>query len=210
MRRRTAFLLATLVGLLATLPAAPPALAEPVAAIGRFNHAGFRKMSHCTATVIAPGRAVTAAHCLPVSGTAGNAHFLPGLNSDGWIEALALAHWGIDGGDRDVALLCLSPPGRTPPMPRSATGPQTGETLTIIGYGQPRKHAQSRLDCAVATIGPHGAFTLACPMRPGMSGSPVMRETPAGREIVGVISATGQDRSRAYDISGDTVLPACE
>ena len=149
----------TVLYLLLALSAAAPVLAQtatltdPVSAIGRFNHAGFRDKVHCTATLIAPDRAVTAAHCLPASGIAGNAHFLPGRDPDGWIEALALLGWTSATDGRDLAMLCLAPAAQTLPMRRSTTGPIIGETLTIIGYGLPSRYALSRLDCAVAAVG---------------------------------------------------------
>jgi V8-like Glu-specific endopeptidase len=201
---------------LAVLTAAPapaeptPAPAEPMAAVGRLNYAGFRTLMHCTAALIAPDRALTAAHCLRDRGPADSVHFLPGLGPAGWTDDLRLVGWAADSGGRDVALLCLSTRAGAAPLPRSAAGPAVGETLTVVGYPIPRKHAQTRLDCTVTALGADGGFSLSCPVRPGASGAPVLRTTAAGSEIVGIVSATGADRSLAFDVSRGRALPACE
>ena len=198
-------------GMAALLSMAPTASAEPVSAIGRLNFAGFRDRMHCTATLIAPDRVLTAAHCLPQRARPENIHFLPDFAPAGWLEDLTLANWTAAPGKRDVALLCLAGSAQTAPLPRSAAGPVVGEALTVIGYPIPRRYAQSHIDCTVERVdGAGGGFTLSCPLRPGASGAPVLRRTTAGSEIVGVVSATNATRSLAFDVSGKRALPPCE
>lgn len=194
----------------AALLAPGTAAADTIDAVGRFSHAGFRDRAHCTATLVAPGRAVTAAHCLPGTPAAAKAFVLPGLTPEGWPEALQATSWSVDHHARDVASLCLASRGKAAPIATSKTGPQAGETLTIVGYGQPRQYAQSRLQCAVIAVAGGGAFTLGCAVAPGTSGAPVLRPTTDGFEIVGIVSRSSADRTLALDVSGPNGLPACE
>jgi V8-like Glu-specific endopeptidase len=196
-------------GALALAAAALPSAAEPIAAVGRLNHAGFRTVMHCTATLIASDVALTAAHCVVREVPPENVHFLPGFAPAGWLEDLPLAGWAHDSDKRDVATLCLAGTAATVPLRRSATGPKPGEQLTAIGYPVPARYIQSRFDCTVGQVDGRGAFTLSCPLRPGASGGPVLRATDNGDEIVGVISATSETRSLAFDVSANRALPRC-
>jgi V8-like Glu-specific endopeptidase len=183
---------------------------EPLPAIGRLDHAGHEDRYHCTATLIARDRAVTAAHCLDTPATVDNTYFRPAFAAIRGSEELRLRSWATASGRRDVAMLCLTTPAQTVPIPRGARGPALGEGLTVVGYAIPAERTQTHEGCTVDALHHDGTFVLNCPLRPGTSGAPVLRHTGTGREIVGVISATSNTQSLASDISGALALPDCE
>jgi len=136
-------------------------------------------------------------------------HFLPGYERGEWIEELKPASAARLPPPRDVAVLCLQHSAQSHAIPLAKTGGKVGEQLTVIGYPIPGMHVQNRMTCKIDQVGGVGAFSLACPMRPGASGSPVLRQTTNGFELVGVISATNATRSLAYGVGND-LLGKCE
>lgn len=182
---------------------------EPLAAVGRLDYAGHEERFHCTATLIASDRAVTAAHCMDPPATVDNARFQPAFAAQRGAELLRLKAWSTGAGERDVALLCLASEARTVPMPRGVRGVALGEGLTVVGYAIPGERGQTQAGCTVDELGPDGVFLLDCPLRPGTSGAPVVRQTRSGNEIVGIVSATNSKQSLAYDITWNATLPAC-
>ena len=192
-----------------TMAATTTETIAPLAAVGRLDYAGFEDEYHCTATLIAPHVAITAAHCMETPATIANTYFQPGFEIDRGRERLGLSAWHTQTGGSDIALLCLTPAARTPPMPRAKAGPKPGEGLTIVGYGIPAERGQRHDSCTVDAVSDDGSFVLNCPLRPGQSGAPVLRHTEHGREIVGVASATSNRQSLAWTIPGTGSLPAC-
>jgi V8-like Glu-specific endopeptidase len=197
---------AILIGALAACVPVPALAAE--AAIGRLNHAGYRQQMHCSATLVGPRSVLTAAHCV-VDRDVPGMHFLPGYDRGEWPEQLSPISARKSPVPRDVAVLCLPQTARTQALRLNLTPPTLGERLTVIGYPVPRMHTQNRTVCTVESLGGAGSFTLACPMNPGASGAPVLRQTSAGFEAVGVISATTATRSLAYAIGND-VTQGCD
>lgn len=208
---RTARFRVTLLGVavILTVAATTTESIEPLAAIGRLDYEGHEDKYHCTATLIAPNVAVTAAHCMEPPATVANAYFQPGFAIARGRERLGLSAWRPQPGAGDVAALCLTPSARTPPMPRATAGPTPGEGLTIVGYGIPAERGQRHDSCTVDAVSDDGSFVLSCPLRPGQSGAPVLRHTDRGREIVGVASATSNRQSLAWAITADAALPRC-
>lgn len=182
----------------------------PLAAIGRLDFAGHEDAYHCTATLIAPDRAVTAAHCLEPPATVANVRFRPRVAAMTATETLHLATWAASDAPRDVALLCLSGAARTAPLARGTDRVADGEGLSVVGYAIPAGHGQRHDGCTVDTVHGDGSFVLNCPLRPGQSGAPVLRHTAQGREIVGIVSATSSRQSLAWDVTAGMALPACE
>jgi len=180
----------------------------PSDSVGRLNHAGYRNKQHCTASLLPGGLAVTAAHC--VEGLdAGGLHFLLGYDRGRWSAKPDVKGYVSSQRGRDLALLCLAgrPPGG---LPLAAQGPEDHERLFVLGYGVPRVHVQQRLDCFVDARRPGIVFRLSCPLAPGTSGGPVLRERQdGGVELVGVVSATGPTTSLAYEVTQATILPLC-
>lgn len=184
-------------------------------------------VSFCTAVLIAPDLALTAAHCLfhPATGARlapGALQFLAGLRNgrpetiravraatlhDAYIGSEA-ARFDMIG--RDLALLHLALPIRAAQMPALAVGapPEAGEAVTVVSYGAGREAVASiEEDCLTLTT--EGAvLALSCEVVGGSSGAPVIRMTAEGPQVVGIVSATATDRrdgmrmSLAVSVSG--------
>lgn len=172
------------------------------AAVGRLNIGG---QGSCTATLIAPDIALTAAHCLVNARTgrvwrAERLHFLPGYRMGAYAAhlrgvALALPEGYLAAGKDarlplDIALVRLAPPAPhgLRPLP-VADAAAVGTAAAAISYGRDRAEAPSlETGCAVrARRGP--LIRTTCEATPGVSGAPLLREGGAGPEVIGVIAA---------------------
>jgi protease YdgD len=216
-----------------------PAVAEPSAralltdeeeaewsAVGRLNVAG---MGHCTATLLGDADvAVTAAHCLHVAATgamfrAEQLHFLPGFRRGTFLAHLRGAEIAVAPGfvftprrgdpTHDIALIRLAAPAPDPlrPLLPARHPAMVGDAVTVLSYGRDRPEAMSiQTGCTVtARRGP--LLLTDCEAVPGISGAPVVRQGPAGPELVGIVSASaGADqfsRGRAIAVAIDVHLP---
>lgn len=215
--------LAALVFLLATLPATgqetewPPELstterryldpdaAAPYASIGRLNVAGRR---FCTATLLAPDRVVTAAHCLfnprslapvPLS----ELRFVAGFHRGDYValreivDAAVLpgfvigARATLDGVSEDLALLVLDREIVDPRITLLPPGALRPDPATIVSYARDRSQAPSIQSPCEVRAAQAGILALACPVNFGASGAPVLAGDNAAREVVAVVSAIG-------------------
>ncbi len=181
--------------------------AVPFRGVGRLNVAGAR---FCTATLVAPDEALTAAHCLfhprtraPVP--ASELRFVAGLRLGETAavrrvaEAAVHPDFRFDGAadlagvQADLALLRLARP--VPADAATPIGPggfaPDGGPLTIVSYARDRAQAPSiEAPCGVvATFGAGAA--LDCTVNFGASGAPVLQGEGAGVHLVGVVSAMG-------------------
>mgnify|MGYP006272722513 CR=1 FL=1 len=181
--------------------------------VGRLNVAGTR---FCTATLIAPDLALTAAHCLyhPRSKRRvplGEFRFVAGLRLGAYaavrrVRRAAVAEDYIYSGDatmrtvrRDLALLELDAPVAAADAGVFAIGPPLRDhaPVALVSYARDRAHAPSIEDvCGVkAAIGLVAA--LDCDVTYGASGAPVFVEDAAGaRKIAAVVSAMGRGPGR--------------
>lgn len=185
--------------------------------------------SFCSATLVAPDLVLTAAHCLfdsddrriadrALSFSAGlrngqaeavrrvTRSYIPGnfRSTQGPPPMALIAH--------DIALLELDRPIVSATVVPIRTGLQgrLRDVVTIVSYGRDREtHASIQEDCEI--VGREDAITaLTCKVVHGASGSPILRETPSGFEVVAVVSAMGQwnGAEAAFAVDVDALLPA--
>ncbi|WP_281016612.1 MULTISPECIES: serine protease [unclassified Minwuia] len=212
MARFSLLLLGLLLGLLFCGSAlAPDLLADDrlmASASGRINHAGFRNRSHCTGFVVEGGHVVTAAHCMP--GWDGEqVHFLRGYDRGDLAQHVSAprAAWHIIRG-RDIAVLCNA----APDAPAFVLGDSDrriapGDDLLIPGYAIPRAHMLQQHHCHLWKLEAGGGIRVACPVRPGTSGAPVLQAVAEGYRVVGVMSASSRTAARADALDADVLAP---
>lgn len=187
-----------------------PLLAEP--SIGRLNTAGYRTSEMCTAALVAPDLALTAAHCVTrpedgylkritdmifVAGWDGGGHSGAAHVKAVRLHPQAYAEGGFDL-RHDIALVELEGPIDAPPLRVGAValpGP-----LTLMGYRHSRPHRLTVTeDCFGTAI--HGLWRIGCPVEQGQSGGPVLAGEGAARRIVAVIVAiTHEDQALAVPV----------
>ncbi|MBZ0120173.1 MAG: S1 family peptidase [Sandaracinaceae bacterium] len=163
----------------------------------------------CTATLVRPNVALTAAHCV---------HFLKGNATDWTLElndqpslrsrcALSFttgsldtstARWQPDLQDRDIALVQLSSPARGSTLRMSVGRPSGAEQVEVVGAGC-RNHGRGAGIRFVAS-GEWGAMSSADLVCDGDSGGPVVRN---GDAIAGIaVSYVDRAASRYVWIDG--------
>ncbi|MFN3955218.1 MAG: trypsin-like serine peptidase [Pararhodobacter sp.] len=179
-------------------------------AVGRLN---LGSRAFCTATLIAPDRVLTAAHCLFDRATGaplepGSITFLAGWRT-GRAEAIrGIRRMAIEPGfqpgngealDRvaaDLALLELDQPIRLPsitPFVLSGDTPRRGAQVAVVSYARERAEAPSLQNrCTVMDQRHDGVMVLSCAIDFGASGAPVFAFDGAEPRIVSVISARAE------------------
>lgn len=156
-------------------------MAEPLDAVGRFNHAGYRRTRHCTMFAASARVALTASHCM--RGTpARQTHLLFGAHKMTWTAHIVpeAAHEAAF----EVTALCLSKDAPDN-LALASVAPALGDPVTIINYQRPRVHAQTATPCTV-THADAGGLILDCQVDEGGSGAPVV---DASGEVVALVSA---------------------
>lgn len=176
-------------------------------AVGRLNMAGT---GFCTATLIAPDRVLTAAHCLFDRATGqriaeSRLEFLAGWRT-GRAEAIRsvtrAAIWptfdmsagaAISSVAEDLAVLHLDRPVRTTaihPIALADAPVARGEAVTVVSYARDRAEAPAIQEtCHVLEQRRDGVSVFSCDIDYGASGSPVLTRDGDALSIVSVISA---------------------
>jgi len=178
--------------------AGPALSADPASGVGRIENTNTG--GGCTAALIAPDLVVTAAHCGGRGDTPSGIVFRPGDGRPGtYPVARVVRHplydresprveWRLRF-DLAVAVLETPVPGdRAIPFP-TGDDARVGETLHFYSWREgprPRQRPCPTID------GIPGLVTLGCLVKGGESGSPVLRATDGGLEIVAVISSRGR------------------
>lgn len=179
-----------------------PAVACAEDAVGRLNIAGYRHREMCSATLVAPDRALTAAHCVATV-------------ADGYLKRIAdmtfVAGW--DGTDHagaaritaidvhpdafadgqfdlrhDLALVRLDR-ALSPPPRRIARADATGP-FTLIGYRRSAPHRQTETPyCFGAPAS--GLWRIRCRVEPGQSGGAVLSDN--GDLVATIVAVTEEE-----------------
>lgn len=169
----------------------------------------------CSALLVSPDLALTAAHCVegrdpstirlaPGGGAAWlqvTALALPGDHRPG-VAALRLADLASD-----LALLRLDPAGAiapVEPLPVVAWPHPAGEFVDILGYPREGSGALMRREGCAVLSEEAGVVTLACDVVSGLSGAGVFRQLPEGAapELVALVVARSPGRAYALVLAG--------
>ena len=195
--RSLAFLCGAILGLLFGMPPVLSLDRDAAHSIGRLNYAGYKKRQHCTAFLVAPKIAMTAAHCIEGLQPP-DVHLLLGYDRGSWREHLRPSHFWRSPDGEDLAALCLAQPAGAEPLTLRASTAEQNQQLSVLGYGLPGVHRVSRKNCRVKAISPRGALVLDCPVTKGTSGGPVLTEQLSS--LLAVMSATTKRESLAISI----------
>lgn len=194
-------------------------------AVGRLDSG----VSFCTATLIAPDLALTAAHCLfTQDGTRladADLTFSAGLRN-GRAEAVRsvaqsllppgyarpLGQADLDSIGQDIALLRLDravPASTVRPM---AVGAQAGifSAVTLVSYGTDRAAFPSiEEDCRILSA-VDAVQMLSCHVVSGSSGAPVVQVGPDGPELVAIVSGRSDmpEGDITVAVATDGLLPS--
>jgi len=188
------------------------------AAVGRLNIGG---QGHCTATLIAPDLALTAAHCLVNRRTgatwrAERLTFLPGWRMGeaaailrGRHAAPAPGFLDTPGPELDLALIRVTEGAEGAPSPIPVAGTASpGTVVSALSYGRDRGEALS-VQSGCAVVARQGRLLrTTCDALPGISGAPLIHEGVDGPELVGVIVAALGAEPPALQGAALAVAPA--
>lgn len=180
------------------------ATAEDEPAIGRLNTAGYRTAEMCTATLITPNRALTAAHCVtrPEDGylkRIADMVFVAGWNGTDHsgatrIKAVHVHPQAYADGQfdlrHDVAVVDLE--GTLEPAPLRIGSAALPGPLTLMGYRRSRPHRLTVTPLCYAAE-TSGLWRIGCRVEPGQSGGPVLHGEGNSRRVVAVIVAVTRD-----------------
>lgn len=178
--------------------------AAPWHAVGQVNTAAYGR---CTGVLVAPDRAVTAAHCLFNGRTGrflqpGSVHFVLGYDRGTYAFRTVAKAIRMDPAQdgtrslgtapRDWAILELAEtaPATIPPMPLAPGPPALGAALMAAGFGRDRAHALTIAEgCRYRGGAEAGLIAATCPIVQGYSGGPLI--DVEGR-LVGINVALGR------------------
>ncbi|MCA0203811.1 MAG: trypsin-like peptidase domain-containing protein [Proteobacteria bacterium] len=187
-------------------------------AVGRLDMQG---MGFCTATLIAPDRVLTAAHCLFDRATGARLpesrlEFLAGFRT-GRAEAIRgvtrAAIWpafdfaagaDLSNVSEDIAVLELDRPVRTTAIQPFRVGEVpavSGTAVAVVSYGRGRAEAPSIQEtCHVLDQRRDGVSVFSCQIDFGSSGSPVFAVEGGEVRIVSLISARAETGDRPLSL----------
>ena len=199
--------------LIALTSAAPVSASGLMAAAGRIN---IGPMGGCSAALIEADLVLTAAHC--VIKTDGkqqipeDVEFQTGAYPGRPVERRATTEIVVHPLYQparsksarkisyDLALIRLAQPISTvTPFPLGVA-PKDGERILIASWRTPREHRARERFCNILTAR-DPLLTVGCEVNGGESGSPLMRITDTGPEIVAVMSARGENGAQKFGLA---------
>jgi protease YdgD len=156
--------------------------------------------SRCTAVLVGPGIALTAAHCLWGRRVRrfmqpGSIHVLTGYAAGSFAHhSIALAY-RLGAGDTarpaavedDFAVLTLAEPIGDAPLKLADADPPVGTPVVLGGYNQDRAEViEADLHCHILAVVP-GRLVHSCEGTHGTSGAPLLQKLPDGSwRVVGL------------------------
>ncbi|WP_425070738.1 trypsin-like serine peptidase [Sagittula sp. S175] len=188
------------------LTLAPAAQADVQEAVGRLNLSGYRHREMCTASLVAPDLALTAAHCVtsPSDGylkRLGDMVFVAGWNGETTTGTARIKSVDVhpqayhDGGfdlRHDIALITLAEPLSPAPVPLGSGG--LPGPLTLMGYQRSAPHHLTETPYCYGDE-TFAIWRIRCRVEPGQSGGPVLSGEGKDRRIVAVISAVVEEEA---------------
>lgn len=194
---------------------------SPWSAIGHVNVGGYRKRTSCTGTLIAPGRVLTAAHCVinPKSGRKQHLkdiHFVTGISPDGYLEHspvkcvltpkyIQAVKRNASAAERlraDIAILILQRELKAKPMPTRIEDISPDTHLLHPSYPAAQRYFLSAdPDCRLKSK-TEGLWITNCDTNKGSSGGPLMTKEDDQPAVTGVVVAlTPQHNSIAIPLT---------
>lgn len=186
----------------------------PWHSIGRVNRAGYKSVSSCTGTLIAPNLVLTAAHCIVSSKTkqklpAEEVLFIAGVRRDQYAERLEAECLLVpDGyvptgrpriGDirKDLGLIVLKEPSTLFPLPpltpdESRRLRQSTRFLSV-GYRRSRPYLPTVVSSCSVLASREDVWITDCNTETGASGGPLMVNTIFGPRVAAVMSSKIND-----------------
>lgn len=174
-----------------------------VDAVGRLNIAGFKTRAMCTATLVAPDKILTSAHCTPRDEIRlPDMRFVAGWNRGEYVAVRGikstLVHPRFTAPNAenvpfDIAILTLTEPiTDIPPVDVSDTPEQTSH---MTGYTRSRPHQITELGpCPLTSLGEGVVYRIDCPTEPGFSGGPVLHQKD-GRWVLSAVTSASNAAS---------------
>lgn len=222
--RRAAFVSVLLALVIAAIPAQPAhAKGElkvidstdyPWHSIGRVNRAGYKSLSSCTGTLIAPNLVLTAAHCIVSPKTkkklpADEVLFIAGVRRDEYAARLEAECLIVPDGyvpasrpkisdlHKDLGLIVLKEPSTLFPLPpltpdESRRLRQTTRFLSV-GYRRSRPYLPTVVSSCSVLGSQKDVWVTDCNTESGASGGPLMVNTIFGPRVAAVMSSKIND-----------------
>jgi protease YdgD len=153
--------------------------------------------TRCTAVLVGPRTALTAAHCLWAWRThryvaAGSVHVLTGYARGGFAHHSLAASYRLAvptpaGPETDFAIVTLAEPIGDAPLPLADADPPAGTPVVLGGYNQDRAEViEADLHCHIAAVMP-GRLVHDCAGTHGTSGAPLLMQAANGTwQVVGL------------------------
>lgn len=186
----------------------------PWHSIGRVNRAGYKSVSACTGTLVAPDKVLTAGHCVVSTKTqkklpADEVLFIAGVRRDQYADRLeAECLLTIDGYiargrpkineiRKDLALIILKEPSKLFPLPpltpQEARRLRKSTRFLSVGYRRSRPYLPTVVSSCSVLGSQDQVWVTDCNTESGASGGPLMVNTIFGPRVAAVMAAKIND-----------------